>query len=134
MMIRSTPPISSNFAEMPVPAPPPIIGRSAATILCRRSRTCLRVNPIVENERQRTPANVNERQRQFRSLVFVDVRWCSLSFVGVHCRSLVFTVVRWCSLSFAGVHCRSLVCTVVRWCSLCYGICSGQFSQYLYLF
>src|SRR6267378_3113292 len=67
-MIRSTPPVSSNFAEMPVPAPPPIIGRSAATILCSRSRTCLRVNPIGESERERTPASV--------------------SFAGVHCRSL----------------------------------------------
>src|SRR6202035_2123358 len=67
-MIRSTPPVSSNFAEMPVPAPPPIIGRSAATILCSRSRTWLRVNAIVEMEHQRPPAPI--------------------SFVGVHCRSL----------------------------------------------
>src|SRR6267378_6576623 len=71
-MIRSTPPASSNFAEMPVPAPPPIIGRSAAMILCSLSRTCLRVNPIAkESERQRTTTNVSVR---------------SLSFVDVHCR------------------------------------------------
>src|ERR1700731_4755729 len=71
MMIRSAPPVSSNFAEMPVPAPAPIIGQSAAMILCSRSRTCLRVNPIAK-ERITTNAGVN------------FVRWRSLSFVGAH--------------------------------------------------
>jgi hypothetical protein len=31
MMMRSIPPISAHFAEMPVPAPPPTIGLPAAT-------------------------------------------------------------------------------------------------------
>src|SRR4051794_21507576 len=34
--MRSMPPASSHFAERPVPAPPPIIGRPAAS--CARSR------------------------------------------------------------------------------------------------
>jgi hypothetical protein len=39
---------------------------------------------IPDSVPQRTSANVNERQ------VFIVVRWCSLSFVGVHCLSLVW--------------------------------------------
>src|SRR5699024_7461556 len=31
MMIRSMPPASADFAEMPVPAPPPMIGRPSVT-------------------------------------------------------------------------------------------------------
>src|SRR5260370_41606819 len=33
------------------------------------------------NERQRTPANVNEGGRRCCSLLFIDVRWGSLSYI-----------------------------------------------------
>src|SRR6516165_9366508 len=38
MTIRSMPPASSHLAEMPVPAPPPTMGRPAATLARRRWR------------------------------------------------------------------------------------------------
>ncbi len=44
MMIRSTPPRSANFAEMPVPAPAPMIGCRAATLL--RSRPSIVFRPM----------------------------------------------------------------------------------------
>src|SRR5580704_16933076 len=40
MTIKSTPPASSNFAVIPVPAPPPIIGLPAVISLRIRLRIC----------------------------------------------------------------------------------------------
>src|SRR6478735_9769981 len=39
MTMRSMPPASSHFADRPVPAPPPISGRSAAILARKRSRS-----------------------------------------------------------------------------------------------
>ena len=38
--MRSMPPASSHLALIPVPAPPPMIGRPSAIFRCRRSRIC----------------------------------------------------------------------------------------------
>src|SRR5690554_2283116 len=44
MTIKSMPPISSHLAEMPVPAPPPMIGLPASIFFLKRSRICSLVN------------------------------------------------------------------------------------------
>src|SRR4051794_15672975 len=46
MTMRSTPPASSHFAEIPVPAPAPMIGRPASALARRRSRMMDRAIPI----------------------------------------------------------------------------------------
>src|SRR5919202_4872963 len=47
MMIRSAPPASANLAEMPVPAPAPMMGLPCAICACSRSSTCARVYRIA---------------------------------------------------------------------------------------
>ena len=54
-MIRSTPPASSHFADIPVPAPAPMIGRPAAILAAEpfqdvRPRVHHRRLLIVKNE------------------------------------------------------------------------------------
>src|SRR5205085_759142 len=46
-MIRSMPPASAHLALSPVPAPPPMIGRPAATWARRRCRHCSRLNGLM---------------------------------------------------------------------------------------
>src|SRR5262249_55974703 len=46
MTIRSMPPASAHLADRPVPAPPPTIGRPAATWARRRSRMAWRESVI----------------------------------------------------------------------------------------
>ena len=43
MMIRSAPPASAHFAESPVPAPAPMIGRPASISARRRASASVRV-------------------------------------------------------------------------------------------
>src|SRR5687767_1643502 len=43
MTIRSMPPASSHLADMPVPAPPPMMGRPLAALARRRVRISVRV-------------------------------------------------------------------------------------------
>src|SRR5262249_30540022 len=47
MMIRSMPPSSAHLADRPMPAPPPMIGRPAATWARRRWRHSSRVNELI---------------------------------------------------------------------------------------
>ena len=47
-MIRSTPPASSHFADIPVPAPAPMIGRPAAILAANRSKMFDRVCIIAD--------------------------------------------------------------------------------------
>src|SRR3954453_23781463 len=47
MMIRSMPPASAHLADRPMPAPPPMTGRPAATWARRRRRHSSRVNPLM---------------------------------------------------------------------------------------
>src|SRR5215470_16837638 len=47
MMIRSMPPASAQRAVIPVPAPPPTIGRPAATWARRRCKHCSRVKKLI---------------------------------------------------------------------------------------
>src|SRR5438270_5330226 len=47
MMIRSTPPASAHLALSPVPAPPPMTGRPAATWARRRRRHSSRVKKLM---------------------------------------------------------------------------------------
>src|SRR5712692_5580251 len=46
-MMRSMPPASAHLALMPVPAPPPMIGRPAATWARRRCRHSSRVKKLM---------------------------------------------------------------------------------------
>src|SRR5688572_4145629 len=55
MMMRSTPPRSENFAEMPVPAPAPMIGSPASTRARRRPSDSSRAMNGM-----RTPGEVGE--------------------------------------------------------------------------
>src|SRR5687767_9382640 len=48
MTMRSTPPASSHFAEMPVPAPAPTIGRPASILERSRLRISVRVMPALQ--------------------------------------------------------------------------------------
>src|SRR6516164_6872519 len=47
MMIRSMPPASAHLADRPVPAPPPMMGRPAATWARRRSRHSSWVKALI---------------------------------------------------------------------------------------
>src|ERR1043165_2739554 len=47
MINRSMPPFSAHLAEMPVPAPPPMIGLPAASWARNRSRICSRVKKLM---------------------------------------------------------------------------------------
>src|SRR5579883_2022168 len=47
MIIRSTPPASAHFADRPVPAPPPRMGRPAATCDRKRLRHSVRDKTLM---------------------------------------------------------------------------------------
>src|SRR5260221_8904927 len=55
-----------------------------STNVSERQRT-----PANVSERQRTSTNASERQRTSANVSERQRRWCSLSFVVVHCRSLL---------------------------------------------
>ena len=56
MMMRSMPPASAHLAQMPVPAPPPMIGRPAATWARSRARHSSRVKKLMPGAGSVRPA------------------------------------------------------------------------------
>src|ERR1700757_3871842 len=63
-MIKSTPPAASNLAEMPVPAPPPIIGRPSAMTARNRLRTCSLVKAIRKIRTEKSHAKAQSRKEK----------------------------------------------------------------------
>src|SRR5687768_16978847 len=73
MMMRSTPPRSENLAEMPVPAPAPMIGSRALTRACNRFSAASRPMNGMYSFRQQGQKLLCDRIRK-RSVVDVQVQ------------------------------------------------------------